>query len=115
MELNTKNIIKALPFEETLKTELLNQFDTLTPDQKYTITRIVWQTWNAIFKLRLEEKVEDALADMREGKGEINPTEYAKLRQETLKEMEKDLSQGITGVDLSAARTAMEKIIQEIK
>lgn len=115
MQITTKNIIKALPFDERFKMELLNEFDFLTPDQKFTITRLMWDTFQAIFTIKLDENMQKALQDVEEEKEKLNNTLYNKVRQRTLQQLENDLEANLSNIDLAAARHAIETIIDELK
>ena len=113
MQITTKNIIKAIGFEEKFKSDLLENFDTLDPDQKYAITQLVWDMYQSIFNMKVNENMDRALEKVAENKEKFDDL-YNRVRQETLREMEKDLETNLTSVDLTAARAAMEKIIREI-
>lgn len=52
MGLTTRSIIEMLPFEEEDKQWMLSQLDHLTPDQKYTVTDLIWSIYGAIYEVR---------------------------------------------------------------
>ena len=59
--MTTKDIVKILSFDEDFKTTLLNQLDSLSPDQKFTIEQLLWKTYASAYRLRLDQNLELAL------------------------------------------------------
>lgn len=115
MQITTKDIIKILPFEDQLKTSLLDNFDNLNPDQKLAIEQLLWQTYESLFKLKLEENTQMALLRAKEGREKLDKEFYKRVREQTEKEMQSETIQTTQDVDLSEARKAMEVIIKEIQ
>lgn len=115
MQTTTKTIVKMLPFSQEVKTTILEHFDALTPDQKFIIEDIVWNTYYALYKLKLEENLQLALLRAKNGQEKLDGDFYNRVEEQTEKEMQQEQVEIVENVDLSAARTAMEKIINEIK
>lgn len=115
MKLKTKDLIKILPFDEKFKTDLFNQYDYLDPDQKFAIVRLLWETYDALYELRLEENTRLAFLKVETGEEKLDKEFYNRVREQTEKEMQTESVQSVEGADLAAAREAMEKIIREIR
>ena len=58
MKLTTKDLVKILPFEDQEKTDLFQNFDSLDEGQKFEITRILWQAYDALYEIKLEENTQ---------------------------------------------------------
>lgn len=115
MNITTKDIIKILPLEATLKASLLAEYDTLDPDRKLAIADTLWETYDTLFNLKLEENIKLALLQAKDTKETLGKDFYQRIREQTEKEMQQEQAVSVETVDLSAARSAMEKIIKEIQ
>lgn len=115
MKLKTKDLIKILPFEEKFKTELFSEYDNLNPDQKFEIVRLLWDTYDALYELKLEENMQTALLRVENGQESLDKEFYKRIEEQTEKEMESQTTQSIESSNLTAARAAMEMIVKEIQ
>lgn len=115
MELTTKNIIKILPFRDEFKKSLLERFDSLTDDQRLQIERVVWDFYDALYELKLQENI--ALALQKSGEEQVKLTKdfYRTIEEQTEQEMFKSTVSIATKVDLEQARDQLEEIIDEHK
>lgn len=113
--MTTKDIIKILPFDEAFKTQLLGQYDTLDEDRKSVIVDMLWDAYGMLYDVKLQENMQIALAKADKGEQELDSTFYAKMVEQTEKEMQELSIEAVEGADLGAARTAMENIIKEIR
>lgn len=112
MKMTTLDIIKMFPFEKEFKIHLLEQFDTLTPDQKFSLEQILWDTYEALYKLKLEENLQQAFSRAKINKEKLDSDFYARVKQQTEKEMETDFLKSTAGFDISHIRTKLEAIIK---
>ncbi len=112
MKMTTKDIIQVLPFGKEFQKELLEGFDTLTPDQKFNIEQIVWDAYGAIYRIRLDKNTREALMLAEDGKEALDKKFYDRVREKTDKEMQTKMVQAETTVDLSEAREALQDIIK---
>ena len=115
MQLTTKTIIKSLPFEQSFKHEILEQFDTLDVNTQNEIARIAWDTFYALYELRLEENTQLAFLKAQKNQEKLDENFYKQVKEKTQKELENELAGTTQETDLTAARKAMELIAQEIK
>ena len=115
MQLTTKSIIKTLPFEDSFKTDLLNQLDQFDPDKKFALERVVWETYDALYAIKLNENLRSALLQVRNHEEKLDENFYKRVREKTEKEMQEEAVQSAEQVDLTAARKAMELIVKEIQ
>lgn len=113
--MTTKDIVKILPFEEQFKNNLLNQFDGLSIDQKFSLEQILWETYVAFYNLKLEENMQLAFLRAKDNQEPLNSNFYKKVQEQTDEQMQKEAGQHIQEKDLEAARIAMEKIVKEMK
>lgn len=114
MQLTAKNIAKLLPFDKTFKDDLLQRIDSLDPDQKFTIERMLWETYDAMFLLKLEENLAAALLRAKNRQESLDKELYKRVREQTEKEMQSEALEKTETADLEAARKAMEVIVKEI-
>jgi hypothetical protein len=115
MKLTAKDIIKMLPYRKEFKEDLLNTFDTLTPDQKFNIVQIVWDTYNALYQLKLEENTEIAMMEVADGKEGLDKDFYKRIKDKTAQDMKKEYTEVAATSDLSSAREELEKILKQSK
>lgn len=115
MNLTTKDIIKVLPFEDQFRKDLLDQFDVLTLEQKYNIERVLWDTYFALYKLKFEEKMNEALLRARENQESLDGNLAKRVEEEVIEELKQQKVEKVQETDLTAARKAMELIVKEIQ
>lgn len=115
MKITTKDIIKILPFDEKFKTELLNEFNHLDPDRKFNIEQALWDAYDNFYELKLKENTRLAFLNVEQGKEEFDENFNKRIREKTDKEMQEEAQKNIEQTDLNAAKSAMEKIVAEIR
>ena len=111
--MTTKDIIQILPFEDSFKKQLIADYDSLTPDQVYSIGQIIWDAYGAIYQIRLDKNTREALMLVEDGKESLDKEFYKRIREKTNLEMQKDMVQAETTVDLSETREALKGIIND--
>lgn len=111
MKLTTKDILKILPFEENFKKNLLDNFDSLDQDQKFNIERLIWDTYDALFELKLEENLQIALLAAKNNQEKLNDELYARVEELTEREMQGNEFKLSTEVDLEQARQKLLTLI----
>ncbi|HWY79396.1 MAG TPA: hypothetical protein VNW29_03495 [Candidatus Sulfotelmatobacter sp.] len=113
--MTTKNAIKLLPMDEKLKTQLLNVYDFMEPDQKRTVQRIAWKTYFYMYHQKAQTNITQQLEEVAEGKGQFGKAFFAEVEKKTAQDLTIQFDKSSESVDLAAARQAMEQIIQEIR
>jgi len=115
MELNTKNIIKILPFDNDFKDNLLKSFDGFDPDQKFSIERIVWGLYDALYELKLQQNIQHEMQASNDTDHPLDKDFYKRVKEKTEKEMFSESVDTSISVDLSHARSQIDQIIQGSK
>lgn len=115
MRLTTKDVIKILPIEEDVRVYLLESVDGSDPDRKYLAEKLVWEAYDTLYELKLEENMQLAMVGTKQGQERLDKDFYKRVREQTEKEMQEEAIQNTEKVDLSEARKAMEKIVREIQ
>lgn len=115
MRITTKDLIKILPFNEQERMQLLEEFDSMELEEKFQIEQILWRAYRNIYKLRLANNMQLAFLEAQDGREKLDNNFYKRAREKTDKEMQEEAVKNIEGMDLTAARKAMEQIIQEIR
>lgn len=113
--MTTKDAIKLLPISEDVKLQILKMYDYLEPDQKLTIQRIAWKTYDLLQASRIDENVEQQLEQVKNGQAHLGPDFYTKAIANSEQELTKNLEESHGAVDLAAARKAMEQIVSELQ
>lgn len=113
--MTTKDAIKMLPLEDTLKTQVLNMYDYMEPDQKLTVAAIAWKTYFLMHEERVEINMEKELAAVEEGSENLGTDLYERVLKKTVDQEKALLADKSQSADLAAARRAMEQIINEIR
>lgn len=113
MELTTKDIIKILPFEEAFKRDLLDRYDNLAPDERYTVEQLLWDLYDEIYTLKLQGKIEAALEPGSTSKFPLDDEFYRNVKQEVDEEMMSESTKLVETVDLQAARDKLQSLIKE--
>ncbi|QQG40745.1 MAG: hypothetical protein HYV37_00230 [Candidatus Levyibacteriota bacterium] len=115
MKITTKSIIKALPFEEQFRLDLINKLDSLSADQKFTIEQILWDAYFSLYDLKMDTNLKLALERAKNNEETLDKDFYKRVEAQTEKEMENQAVEATERVDLTAARKAMELIVKEIQ
>ncbi|MBI3955165.1 hypothetical protein HY338_01870, partial [Candidatus Gottesmanbacteria bacterium] len=106
-------IIRILPLDKKIQEKLLEGFDKLSPDKKFSLEEIVWDTYEAIYKLKLQENIGLALLRAKSSQEKLDEDFYKRAKQQTEKEMETDLSERSSKVNISDISTKLESIISQ--
>lgn len=107
----TQDIIKLLPFKPEFKENLLKNYEQLTDDQKYSIERIVWDLYDALYEARLDENMQKAFERAKKHEEKLDHAFYERIRKQTDNEFEKATNDTMASVDLSSAREELAKIL----
>jgi hypothetical protein len=113
MTLTTQDIIQLLPFSEDFKSSLLADFDSLNPDQKFNIEQLVWDAYDELYQIRLEENTQLAFLRVEKEEEEFDADFYKRINEKTDQDMRKQSVQQTTESDLSETREELEKILQQ--
>lgn len=115
MKITTKDLITIIPFEDDIRADLLAQYDSLSGERKYLIDKMLWDAYDALYELKLQENMQRAFIEAKEGKQKLDPEFYKRVKQKTEEEMTKVDVLKVEQTDLDAARKAMEQIVSEIQ
>lgn len=115
MKVTTVGIIKMLPFEKQFQLKLLDDYENnrLSPDQKFAIEQIVWDTYEAFYKLKLQENLQEALLKVKTHQEKLDKGLYIRAKQLTERQMENDFSLYMTNTDISKVRAKLESLINK--
>ncbi len=113
MKLTTKGILQLLPVDGNLKKELLDNWDKMEPDQRANLEQLVWDTYRALYKLRLEEKLRLELAKLGRDEGTLEPALYSRLQEETDREMASENFSVSTSSELTSIREKLQTFLKD--
>ena len=101
--------MKILPFDEDFKLHLIGKWESMSPDERYRTERVLWDLYDAIYTMLLDEKIALTMQD-KNSTVPLDADFYKKVRQEVEEEMSQTHSTTVSQVDLSAARKELEDI-----
>jgi hypothetical protein len=113
MNLTTKDILKILPFDEAFKRDLLGRFDSLGPDEQYAVSRLLWDLYDAIYTMKLQAKIDQALDPDGNSQVPLNNDFYKTIKAEVEQEMTVESLRAIEAVDLKSTRDKLQHILGE--
>jgi hypothetical protein len=111
MDLNTNNVIKSLGIGSDLKEELLANLEKYLPDQKYQITKLIWDTYFALYKLKEEEIFDQFRQKALKNEETLDEGFYERVRLETDRVMREKLLDSTSQVELSSVRQKLQHLI----
>jgi hypothetical protein len=109
----TQDVIKLLPFQDAFKQELLSKWDSMSPDQRYAMERLIWDLYDAIYQARLDENLQKAFERAKANQEKLDHEFYERVRKETDMQLQQEFSQTETAVELSDTREELEKILKQ--
>ena len=114
MELTTEKIIHILPLEDDVRKDLLAGWDTMDPDQKFEIERILWDAYYELYRIKRDKKIELKLAQLGEegDTTELGPDFYKQVAEETEQELQKESMKSADQSELGTVRTKLEEIMK---
>lgn len=113
MELTTKNIIKILPFDNEFKESLMGSFDNLDPDQKFSIERVIWDLYDGLYELKLQENIRLEMEKSNDKDNPLTKGFYKKVKEKTEQDLLSEFVDTTISVDLSDARSKIDQILQK--
>ena len=113
MKITTKDIIAYLPLDPDFKKEFEEKLDTLDPDRRLEIVDNLWLAFDELFELKFQENLRSAIERVSSSEEEVGADFYKKIRQETRKEIEKEITEKSTTHNLSAIREKLKNIISQ--
>lgn len=111
MNITTLDVIKILPFENGFKENLLSTYEALSEDQRYNIEQAVWDLYDALYELKLEENMDIALAEAKNNQEKLDPNFYKRVREVTRNEMASVSEEDLKKLNLQGARKKLAEII----
>lgn len=102
-----------LPFEEAFKLHLLEQFDHLTPDQRVGVERFLWDLYDAIYNMKIQEKIDIALSPYSKQEPVLDEDFYSRIEEEVEREMAQETIHVAEEIDLTAARGKLQELLDK--
>ncbi|OGH15944.1 MAG: hypothetical protein A3C30_03850 [Candidatus Levybacteria bacterium RIFCSPHIGHO2_02_FULL_40_18] len=115
MSLQTKDLIKILPFDEAFKKELGDSFDSLDTDKRNSIEKLLWGTYFALYDFKLNENLSIALAEAKKNREKLDENFYWRVKELTDREIEHVSAEDIKTADLEEARDKLAEIVSPDK
>jgi hypothetical protein len=109
------DLIKFLPMDEAVRTQMLNLYDHMKPDKQANIARIAWNAYYLLFDQQLQANLQLQFDQVLHGQEHFDKEYYARALKKTEKEMTESFQKTVESMDLAIARKAMEQIVKEIR
>lgn len=109
------DIIKVIMTDEPLKMEIIDRYDLLTPSEKFKIDSIAWDAYYKLYNVRLECNLELQYENVKEGIEQLGDDFYARALKKTDEQMKDEFDKSLNNENISIARKAIEKIMNEIR
>jgi hypothetical protein len=92
--------------------DIIAKWDSLTPDQRYSMERLIWDLYDALYQARLDENMQRAFDRAKQEQEKLDHEFYERVRKKTEMDLQKEFSQSEAQVDLSGAREELQKILK---
>ena len=112
---STTDLIKALPFKTDFKEDLLKSFDSLDEDKRFNIERILWDTYCALYDLKLQENLSIAFEEASRNQEKLDKDFYKRVNDLTEQEMNALTAEDIKATDLDMTREKLQDLISPQK
>lgn len=112
--MTTLDIIKAMPIDDKLKMQIVNNYDDMKPGQKSAIDHTAWTTFHAVYHELVKENLALQFEKVKQGEDHFGGDFDARAVKKAESDMQNDLQESLGKADLAIARTAMEKIVREM-
>ncbi len=111
MKITTKDIITVLPISDTIKRSLLDQWESMDQDAKFDIEQILWDAYDAIYDITLEENINLELIKASQEEVKLDNEFYKRMREKTDKQMQESNVLKKDTSELQLVREKLEKFI----
>ena len=112
---DTRDLIQILPFEKELRERLFNRYDSLSVGERYELESALWDAYDGLYQLKLEENYQLELIKVQQGTEALNKELFKKAQAKTEKDMQTDYHAKMANSDLEAVRAKLEAVINEHK
>lgn len=113
MELTTQKLIYILPLEEEVRKNLLTNWEGMDPDVKFQTERILWDTYYAMLRLKVDKKIAMNLADVDDiTTHELTSDFYNRIYEEAEKEFASENVKHSDQSELGSVRNKLEELMQ---
>lgn len=102
-----------LPLKQDFKNQLLEKWDSLSPDQRFELERVLWNAYDSLYQIKFDRNEQLALDRAQKGQEKLDHEFYKRIRKQTEKEMEGEFYQKTEHQDLAAVREKLEKLSQQ--
>lgn len=107
-KINLRILIRTAPIEETVKADLLAMADKLNDDQRYELSRILWDALADKQSLRTQQAINQILEEVKEGKRGYNINDFTEARAKLSFELSQDMDQAASEEDLEEVRKELK-------
>lgn len=111
--LTTTDLIKQLPLEKSVQEDLLQKFPSLDTDQKYEVSRILWELHDSLIEEKIDEKFYEELAAVIQGKAALSVEMYQKAQTKALIENKGETEKIVTKDELTGVRNKLQSLITQ--
>ena len=108
-----QHLIKFLPMDETVRSGLLGDLSTATPDQTLTLERICWRLFFQLYHATVNHELGKALLDIKEGKGKLDTELKSRIEDQVYMRFMRDVKDQQEATEIDELREHLKKMVQE--
>lgn len=114
--LEIKDLLRIIPFEEGVRAEILNEFDTYSDALKYDIQKILWDAYYEILEQQTEVKLQQLMMEVEAGVRSLTTD----MNDDAERLVENDFEDILNGKknelqQIEDLRSKLQQLIQESK
>jgi len=115
MAVDLPTLLKAAPFPEKERQNILAKLAKLTDDQKLRLSTVAWTALSQVYFGQLKYEKDKLLLEIKQGKKQYNKKDFEELRKNLTTEFAKKLEKAETEEDIGEVREELKKHFQAPK
>jgi len=113
MTVNLKTLIKAVPFKEETRQDLLKRLDSLTETQKIDLSDTCWAVLAQMYFARLRYEKGKLMLEIQQGKREFNKQDFEEVKEKITKQFAKRLKSVQTEESIEQIRQKLQQQVRK--
>jgi len=101
-------IIRIAPIADELKKKLLSKLETFDVDQKYELSKVLWNAIAEVENIELLQKTDKLLQEVREGKREYNVNDFTEAKAKLTYDLTQKAEEANAGQLLEETRQSLK-------
>lgn len=115
MKVTIQDVIAFLPFDESYRKEIREKLETADFPTRLSMKDQLWDTYYALCDMYFQKNWQQAMYDVKDGKRPVGPNFYKTVREETQKEIEREMAKKTTSVGIEQVRAKLQQYMDQDK